>query len=350
MNKQSPFRSKKAFFWICSTAVILFLLLFPIPYYIEGPGSAEDVDPMIQIEGINEDAVGTYMLTTISIQKATPLTYLRGYLPFYEILSEEELLGNMGSREEYNTLQDYFMKSSIDAALKAAFDASNLPAELQYHGVHVMSIQNESDFYGKLKPGDIISGVDDRTFESSKEFTDYVKLKDVGEELVVTIQRNDVESTIHGSLIFLEETGKAGIGISLVDQTEIKTKPNASIKAGAIGGPSAGFMFALRTYTLLNDLSLSKDYQIAGTGTIDQDGIVGRIGGIDKKVFAADKKGATIFFAPDDEITEKMRAAVPDIQSNYEEAVEAAKKINTKMKIIPIKNLNEAITYLENLP
>ena len=37
---------------------------------------------------------------------------------------------------------------------------------------------------------------------------------------------------------------------------------------------------------------------IAGTGTINRDGEVGDIGGIDKKVVSAAKSGASIFFAP----------------------------------------------------
>ena len=38
---------------------------------------------------------------------------------------------------------------------------------------------------------------------------------------------------------------------------------------------------------------------IAGTSTVDPDGHVGQIGGIDKKVVAADAKVPKIFFAPE---------------------------------------------------
>jgi len=95
---------------------------------------------------------------------------------------------------------------------------------------------------------------------------------------------------------------------------------------------------------------LNQEYQIAGTGTIDPEGNVGRIGGIDKKIVAADKQGAAIFFAPEDEITEDMRKVMPDIKTNYEEALAAAKAIGTKMKVIPIQTLQDAIDYLEQLP
>ncbi|MDU4305336.1 MAG: peptidase, partial [Enterococcus faecalis] len=37
------------------------------------------------------------------------------------------------------------------------------------------------------------------------------------------------------------------------------------------------------------------------------------------------------------------------IKSNYQEAQEAAKKIGTKMKIVPVKTVQDALNYLEKL-
>ena len=53
------------------------------------------------------------------------------------------------------------------------------------------------------------------------------------------------------------------------------------------------------------DEDLTKGYLIAGTGEMNEDGTVGRIGGIEKKVVAAHEDGMEVFFAPDDEITEQ---------------------------------------------
>ena len=38
----------------------------------------------------------------------------------------------------------------------------------------------------------------------------------------------------------------------------------------------------------------------------------------------------------------------PDAKTNYEEAVEAAKSIDTDMKIVPITTVQEAIDYLRD--
>lgn len=79
---------------------------------------------------------------------------------------------------------------------------------------------------------------------------------------------------------------KAGLGISLVNDTTITTTIPVDVNTEEIGGPSAGLMFSLEIYTQLKGINLRDGRQIAGTGTISPDGKVGRIGGIDKKVVA----------------------------------------------------------------
>jgi PDZ domain-containing protein len=123
------------------------------------------------------------------------------------------------------------------------------------------------------------------------------------------------------------------------------TTPKVTIDAGAIGGPSAGMMFTLETYSQLTGKDLRQGREIAGTGTINQDGTIGQIGGIDKKVATASKEGAKIFLAPDESKAEAKKNG--DSSINYDEAVKAAKKLKTDMKIVPVKTIKDAVTYLE---
>ena len=46
-------------------------------------------------------------------------------------------------------------------------------------------------------------------------------------------------------------------------------------------------------------------------------------------------------------ILKEMKKADPDAKTNYQEAKEAAKKLGTKMKIVPVKTAQEAIDYLK---
>ena len=150
-------------------------------------------------------------------------------------------------------------------------------------------------------------------------------------------------------MIKLPTDKKPGIGITLTDHTEIDSQDKVKVDAGDIGGPSAGLMFTLEIYEQLVDKDLRHGEKIAGTGTINSEGEVGRIGGIDKKVASAAADKNKVFFAPDDEITKEMKEAQPGIKSNYEEAKAAAKKLDTDMKIVPVKTVKDALEYLESM-
>ncbi|MEH7275544.1 S16 family serine protease, partial [Neobacillus vireti] len=113
------------------------------------------------------------------------------------------------------------------------------------------------------------------------------------------------------------------------------------VKTDEIGGPSAGLMFTLEIYDQLMDEDFTKGYKIAGTGTIDSEGTVGPIGGIDQKIVAADKAGAEIFFAPNEKGSK---------DSNYNLAVKTAREIKSKIKIVPVDGIDDAINYLKKLP
>jgi PDZ domain-containing protein len=64
------------------------------------------------------------------------------------------------------------------------------------------------------------------------------------------------------------------------------------------GGPSGGMIFTLGVIEELTPQDLLQGRKVAGTGTIDLSGKVGPIGGIDEKLIAAQRAGATIFLAP----------------------------------------------------
>ncbi|BDR54349.1 Lon protease [Bombiscardovia apis] len=65
-----------------------------------------------------------------------------------------------------------------------------------------------------------------------------------------------------------------------------------------IGGPSAGLMYALGTIDKLTEQDETGGQVIAGTGTMEEGGKVGRIGGIQLKMLGAKRDGATWFLAP----------------------------------------------------
>lgn len=342
-------KQKKRLNWILPLILVVLVLgvALPIPYYIESPGDAVSLSKMVTVDHQEDKEKGRFMLTTVAIRRATPFLYFMRFLPFHEGVTKAELYGEVESNQEFNNLQQYYMTSSVNSAIELAFKTAGENYQTEYNGVYVMSITKNSKFKNLLQPGDTIISLNNQRFKSSKEFIDYVKKQKIGETIQVKFKRQGIEKTVKAPLIEMEADKKAGLGISLVDDTTIKTDIPVDVNTDKIGGPSAGMMFTLEIYSQLKQQDLRRGREIAGTGTIAPDGTVGRIGGIDKKVVAASKEGATIFFAPDDEIDPAIKKKYPTIKTNYEEAKLAAEKINTKMKIVPIKTFQDAITYLE---
>ncbi|WP_102271566.1 SepM family pheromone-processing serine protease [Cytobacillus massiliigabonensis] len=326
--------------FIIAAIIILITSFYYLPFYVSKPGMAKELEPIIEVEN-GFDEQGSFMLTTVRMGRANIYSYAIAKLSKYqEIFPIKAIRNENETDKEYNVRQLHLMATSKLAAIETAYKKAGIPIEYDYNGVFVLNVMPGMPAEGKLEAGDRIFKVDGNEFESSEQFIQYVSGKSAGDEVTFAIDRNEEINEVKIPLKLLKETGKAGVGITLVDDKEIVVTPNVTINSEDIGGPSAGFMFSLEIYNQLTEEDLTRGYPIAGTGTIDLNGNVGPIGGIEQKIIAADKAGAEIFFAPN----EKGAS-----DSNYRAAVKTAKDIKTKMKIIPIDTFDEAITYLMNL-
>jgi PDZ domain-containing protein len=321
--------------------VLIASSFYTLPYYVSKPGMAKELEPIIQVEN-GYDEKGTFMLTTVRMGKANIYSYLIAKASKYqEIYPEEVIRGDDETEEEYTTRQLHLMDTSKLNAIEVSYKKAGIPVDYLYKGVYVLNVFPDMPAEGKLLPGDRIIKLDDRSFSSSASFIDYVNEKQVGDTIKLSIERNDSPKEVTISVAtFPKSPSKKGVGIELVEDKEIIVKPEVIVNTDEIGGPSAGLMFSLEIYNQLTKEDFTRGYNIAGTGTITADGKVGPIGGIEQKIVAADKVGAEIFFAPN-ENGEK--------DSNYNAAVKTAKDIKTKMKIIPVDTFDEAVAYLEKL-
>ncbi|MBI3430106.1 MAG: hypothetical protein HY050_08665 [Actinobacteria bacterium] len=101
-----------------------------------------------------------------------------------------------------------------------------------------------------------------------------------------------------------------------------------SITLKETGGPSGGLVFALGIVEKLTPEDFLAGRTVAGTGTIDGAGVIGAIGGIDEKIVAAKRAGATVFLAPAENCTDVTRVP-PGIEvysvSTLKEAISVLK-------------------------
>lgn len=323
-------------------AVIIAVLLstYKMPYYIQKPGGADALSPIVHVDNA-EESKGDFHLVTVRGGQATPLQYaLAKILPHHEIVDIEDIRPEGISEDDYLHTQFQMMESSQEASTVVAYTAANKEIKIDYKGVYVVSIKSGAPADGVLEVGDHIVGIDDQEVKESNDLISYIESKKTGDTVTLTILRKDKQLKKSLTLETIDESTKQiGIGITLVTDRDVRVKPNITFSSGGIGGPSAGLMFSLEIYDQLTEGDLTKGHQIAGTGTIDYDGNVGRIGGIDKKVVAADKEGIEIFFAP----YEGGRGG----DSNYEVAKKTAEEIGSDMKIVPVDTFDEALKYLQ---
>jgi len=334
-------------YWWAIVALIAILVLCytPLPYYIEGPGSANNLKTFVKVKGHADKRSGKFMLTSVLQAPARPITWLYAQLnPHYSVISETEVTGGQDDAT-YDKVQNFYMQSAINEAIATAYSAAHASYQKTYRGIYVLEVQANSKFKHQVKVGDTITKVDGRHFTTAQGYQKYIASQGVGHQVTITTQRDGKTKQVTAPLIKLS-TKRAGIGVGLTDDVKVTTKIPVKVNPGSIGGPSAGLMFSLQIYQQLTNQNLRHGQKIAGTGTINPDGTVGEIGGIDKKIIAAKKAGATIFFAPYVKPTKAVLALEEDHQTNYQLAKATAKKYAPAMKVVPVSSFNEAIKYL----
>ncbi len=123
----------------------------------------------------------------------------------------------------------------------------------------------------------------------------------------------------------------AALGYLKLSPSQVKV----TVDLGDIGGPSAGQLLALGIIDRLagdgNGGDLSGGKVIAGTGTIDDQGNVGAVGGVPLKTQAAARDGATVFLVPKAECSDA--------------------KVNTPhgLRLVPVSTLTDSVNALKAL-
>ncbi|KKE78077.1 PDZ domain-containing protein [Oceanobacillus caeni] len=335
------FSRKNVISFILVILIAYFLASYKLPYYIQRPGGADALNPIVKVED-GYESEGDMHLVTVSGLQATPIQYvLAKIMPNTEILPLDQVFPEGISQKEYMEAQLQVMESSQEAATVVAYTASGSDITIEYNGVYVVSVVEGMPADGVLQMGDRIIGIDNKPIKEANDLIHYVEQKKENDVVSIKFVRDDKTLTKDITLKNFDQLDdKVGVGISLVTDRNVTVDPDVHFASGNIGGPSAGLMFSLEIYDQLTEKDLTKGYQIAGTGEIDYDGNVHRIGGIDKKIVAADREGIDIFFAPNEHGAK---------YSNYEIAKKKAEEIGTDMKIIPVDTFDDALSYLEKL-
>jgi PDZ domain-containing protein len=201
------------------------------------------------------------------------------------------------------------MVNSQDTAAAVALSALGYPL---HSYVEVTGVTPTGASAGRLKTRDRIESLDGTRVRRPQQLLDAMSTVRPGDTVTVEVRREGRPRTVRiTTRRATDNPDQAVLGIIIGPAWTFPFDVHVDL-SDAIGGPSAGLMFALSIYDRLTPGALTGGAVVSGTGTIAPGGQVGPIGGIQQKIVAAQNSGARLFFVPRANCAEALAAPVTD--------------------------------------
>ena len=315
--------------------ILTFIILnIPMNYYIIVGGGISNAEKRITVDKASKSK-GSFNISYVTQLDGNLLTYCLSYI----VPKWEREDANLYKYDEDESVDDIEFRSNLDlktansTATYWAYKLANKSIKEKNRKLYVIATFPK-EYYTDLKVADEIISMDGKSYETVEEYSKYIQTKNKDDEIVVKVKRKNKEKDIKTKVY--EYEGYKILGITLQYVKEYETSPTLKIKfKRSESGPSAGLVTTLEIYNQLTKKDITKGKTIAGTGTIEEDGTIGEIGGIEHKILGASHAKADIFLSPAGE--------------NYKTAKKYIKKKNIKIKLIEVKNIEDAIEKLEKL-
>jgi PDZ domain-containing protein len=307
-------------------------------YYAIQPGSAESVQPFIEVPADRAHPVRhPVLLTDVRESRVTALTY-----PFFRLdpntalYSVPSVTGGTAPSEldAQGTLE---MSQAEQAAKTSALRYLGYRVPATPAGAVIAGTFVGTPAYGVLNVGDVVTAVDGTSTPSAETLTTVLATHHSGQTVVFSVRKGGTGSpvpvplelrrtkvNVGGQTIYLD------VGIEPEDQFDYTYPFPISIDVVDIGGPSAGLAMTLGVIDTLSGGSLTGGHTVAATGTMDATGDVGDVGGVAQKTVAVENAGATIFLVPPQEYSAAMSKDRPGLRiypvSSLEQAMQVLRE------------------------
>lgn len=304
--------------------ILAVLIIYKPNYIITKPGGIENIKNSYKIDS-NNKIKGSVNITYLSTVKPNLLYYLYAKIRNWEITKISDYAPNGLEKEE--KVDSLLYLSSIDNAIYNAYKYANSKINIKDEKVYVeYSLNDESE----LEEGDLILAIDDIKINKQDDIRNYLDKTDKTDVIVKYKRDNEIKTT---NVRLINKNGKKYLGISVIDIFDYETDPKIeySIKDD-VAGPSGGAMITLSIYASLLDYDITKGLKIAGTGTIDRDGNIGPIGGVEYKIKSAIKSNVDVFFVPK--------------YINYYEVLDLNLDFGN-MDVVPVEEFSDILNYLK---
>jgi Lon-like protease len=310
--------------------------------YALAPGSATPVTSAISVKGPTKtfSHSGEVLFVTVSLRTVDPIGYVLDKLDDnVEVVHQKALVGT-AKPSQLNQVDAVQMQTSTQTAVIVALRRLGYSVTVKNLGAEVLEVEAGSPADGHLVPGDVITAIDGTPTLTNTALVDIIHSHRPGDVVKLTVQ--PPAGTVRTETITLGKFppvpagqgatpayGYVGIGTGTKQAANLPV--DAAIDPGNVGGPSAGLAFTLGVINALSAGDLTGGKKVAVTGTIDSEGNVGPVGGVPQKTVAVRRSGAVAFLVP---------------PAEYNDAV---RKAGSKLKIIKVSTLDDAINALASL-
>lgn len=309
---------------------LVFLFYYEFPYIIYKSGGTINLEDRIIIDkDYNEE--GDLSMSYVTAMKGTaPFILLSFVMPDWDLYPLEEITTEE-SYEDVLELGKEYLNEGINNAIIAAFRESNYGITITKYINTIVYISDEAKT--TVKVGDQIVKVNDLEVTTLDNLKAYINTLKENDKVTIEVINNG-KNYEREAIVFKDIDNTLKVGLAFKTTYEYETEIPVTVKMkDNESGSSGGLMMSLAIYNALTEEDITKGLNIVGTGSILSDGTVEEIGGVKYKVLAAEKKDADIFLCP---------------EANYDEARKVKEKRNLNVEIVKVKNLKEAINYLEN--
>ncbi len=327
----------------------------PVKYALV-PANAEPVGARLSVDGAPTFAsAGQVFFVTITEPDISMLDwFVTRNNDAARFRTELEKNPDNRSEQQINQAGQQQMRSAKDNAVYVALKAAGFPVELQPGDVIIdFLLCLEANEAGTecvqfspadelLDPGDVLKKVGGQEVTIIDDLAGILQDVKPGDELEIEFERagEPMSGTIVTILAPGEDPPRTIIGFRPIDTTTVELPEglDVSFDTGNINGPSAGLAFTLELIDALTEGDLMGGQNVAVTGTIDVEGNVGAIGGLNSKASAVRQVGVRYFLVP----TNQGEDGVDGIQR-------ARDVVGDDVEIIPVATLEEALAALERI-
>lgn len=303
---------RRGFYALCWTILLVAFTTVPMPFFTLAPGGAFEVPDLLEVEDADvRDLHGSAALLAVTITSPSLAQLIEARLSDdTEITSRAQLLPEGQQDAEYFDQQRVVFADALTTSAAVAMQAAGLPVTV--HSLpSVVQVLPAGPAAGVLQPGDLVTSINGTSVTTADELVARAQTLAEGDPISLELLRE--EEPVHVDLVAARvgRMTRPGLGIT-VDTVprDVELPVDVRLRDDVrISGPSAGLMFAVTIYDLVSPEDLLAGRRVAGTGTLDLDGRVGRIGSIQQKVLAAQRAGFEVFLAPAGQVEEARRAA-----------------------------------------